>query len=736
MKNINFIQGTILYFCILLLCLTGNANADDGISDVFGKTLNAFEKATSSNSPSKNSKDKNRKSKNSIPTSSSSSASPVSAVDFSWEPQKVDIMTEIQFKNSSKDESLKDEWEWDFGDGTNSTEKEPKHIFNKPGTYKVTLYGATKYDYSYQETKTITVLYPEPEQKHPAKQAIVFPKYSEEAETNNTIQPFGEILWRDSLLDVVRKLNNIEGIERLCVSFMRDVVRNTGDVSVKGVVDRKGLEEKLGECMFVANEDSLDVFKKDSRYVFYIDKHKNEIKCLKWYEAILKVTAFPIVISGLPFRLEVRFVLEPGIAIEKPENVFKETQFNSSFPLLIDRVVLWSDSSMVVSQWEKIAGLLHKKYGLFIKQTSHQGEYKRFYPSRWKGVLCFQAVDIFGNGIYAEVDKANRTFPSTADKCTIIYKKNIDYFKQELASLYSEHEIKVEQEKYAHLPESVSDVISVGRGANVSKWILPYGDLLWNDGLFDIITKLKNKEGVNKIEIVKVENSGRLVFVCDVYSVASKEELANILTHSIKDGLVRIHYDVSVQTFINANGEKSEYVGAGDDTDVGLRLRASSVSVLGVPCSIVVLFRSLPGYMLVYPEKVLHSNSGWVYPFTISKVLLMEDESVLSFSGNHVEYIVDKYRKSGAVEMDAESAKRRGLKGIFYRFQPRYDEFFAEDAFGSSVRVKCRKSRGDSVVCYERAESSFSVFSEKYEEHTRQIETAKINNKPKMDESL
>jgi PKD repeat protein len=30
-------------------------------------------------------------------------------------------------------------WSWDFGDGTNSTEKNPVHIYKKPGTYTVNL---------------------------------------------------------------------------------------------------------------------------------------------------------------------------------------------------------------------------------------------------------------------------------------------------------------------------------------------------------------------------------------------------------------------------------------------------------------------------------------------------------------------------------------------------------------------------------------------------------------------
>lgn len=48
----------------------------------------------------------------------------------------------ISFKNLSSNAT---EYFWSFGDGTSSTEKEPTHIYNKYGTYKVTL--TTKNDW-------------------------------------------------------------------------------------------------------------------------------------------------------------------------------------------------------------------------------------------------------------------------------------------------------------------------------------------------------------------------------------------------------------------------------------------------------------------------------------------------------------------------------------------------------------------------------------------------------------
>jgi PKD repeat protein len=56
--------------------------------------------------------------------------------NFTYKPVCV-----IQFTDLSKDAN---KWYWDFGDKTNSTQKNPLHTYNKPGTYNVTLKVSSK----------------------------------------------------------------------------------------------------------------------------------------------------------------------------------------------------------------------------------------------------------------------------------------------------------------------------------------------------------------------------------------------------------------------------------------------------------------------------------------------------------------------------------------------------------------------------------------------------------------
>lgn len=62
-------------------------------------------------------------------------SAPTNIADFSYEPERGIVPLQVHFFNRSKG-SLS-HFEWDFGDGINSTEENPVHVFEKPGKYVV-----------------------------------------------------------------------------------------------------------------------------------------------------------------------------------------------------------------------------------------------------------------------------------------------------------------------------------------------------------------------------------------------------------------------------------------------------------------------------------------------------------------------------------------------------------------------------------------------------------------------
>lgn len=88
----------------------------------------------------------------------------VPKASFTFSPENPSIQDTINITdNSSDDDGTITSWFWDFGDGTNSTEQNPMHVFNEKAKYKITLtvtdnQGAEN---SISQTVTMTNLQPE-----------------------------------------------------------------------------------------------------------------------------------------------------------------------------------------------------------------------------------------------------------------------------------------------------------------------------------------------------------------------------------------------------------------------------------------------------------------------------------------------------------------------------------------------------------------------------------------------
>lgn len=88
-----------------------------------------------------------------------------SRLNFNYRKLVITTESEVQVKEEILFESEIDPefiaWEWEFGDGKKSSEKDPIHRFEKAGTYEVTLTGFDMFGCSSVEKNTLQVLAPE-----------------------------------------------------------------------------------------------------------------------------------------------------------------------------------------------------------------------------------------------------------------------------------------------------------------------------------------------------------------------------------------------------------------------------------------------------------------------------------------------------------------------------------------------------------------------------------------------
>ncbi len=93
-----------------------------------------------------------------------SQASQGGRLDFNYRKLEINSDAEVQVAEEIVFESVISNdfiaWEWEFGDGKQSKEKDPIHLFEKPGTFDVILKAFDAYGCSSQESKTIQVSNP------------------------------------------------------------------------------------------------------------------------------------------------------------------------------------------------------------------------------------------------------------------------------------------------------------------------------------------------------------------------------------------------------------------------------------------------------------------------------------------------------------------------------------------------------------------------------------------------
>jgi len=79
---------------------------------------------------------------------------PEPVLRFTWSPQTPRYGEEVQFANDSNVELL---WNWDFGNGQKSTERNPKTAYAKPGVYSIRLVGVTQSGRQIAVSNTIAI---------------------------------------------------------------------------------------------------------------------------------------------------------------------------------------------------------------------------------------------------------------------------------------------------------------------------------------------------------------------------------------------------------------------------------------------------------------------------------------------------------------------------------------------------------------------------------------------------
>lgn len=188
------------------------------------------------------------------------------------------------------------------------------------------------------------------------------------------------------------------------------------------------------------------------------------------------------------------------------------------------------------------------------------------------------------------------------------------------------------------------------------KEIEPYGGISWNDGVFQVIQKIKKIEGITNI--TWVDPSGN-VHPIDLTAITTQEELNAAFEKMILQGLSRYrqppssqfsnnNLDMPLYPYKDASGNDKKYVSDSGliGNPFGNSLTAGPIILAGHPFTLCVAFKSYPGFAVQFPDQVikLPNYQGAVAPLAITSVKLVTDTNLSDDARNTIiDKLIAKY---------------------------------------------------------------------------------------------
>jgi hypothetical protein len=256
--------------------------------------------------------------------------------------------------------------------------------------------------------------------------------------TLKPIEPFGGLKWDDGVVQTIKKVNQMEGIEIFSV-----VRKQNSKVSLKGLVDDSEIIKTLTALVY------FDIMEQGS----YKDKDGARHPLAV---GIDELAAEPIYLKDRPFRMTLSFVSSPGFAIANPNAVFscilkkpdllaagipeKEVPASCSFALI--NVTLSSASPLQSDKIQELTQSLRDKYKAYnTLADSGQGEAN--------GELAFQ--DSSGNVIRSG-------WTSLADGNGSTLSINYSHSTNQLDQLYKAHLSDLENKASSKKPDQSDEL--------------------------------------------------------------------------------------------------------------------------------------------------------------------------------------------------------------------------------------------------------------------------------------
>lgn len=244
------------------------------------------------------------------------------------------------------------------------------------------------------------------------------------AHTQELIAPFGSLEWSDTITEALIKIQNMQGLEKVEISYSNE------SVDAKDTKGRDSVNAKLSQLLKIKRPR---FYEPDgvNRVSNWTEKYTAKSGAEKRFiPSTISIKASPINISGVPFNLEVNFTMQPGIDIVKPDQALYDNKINVSFPCAIEEVILMSKASSLADKFTDINTLILNKYKKFDKH----------------GILDPDSRGNIGNSVS---DLNGDSVDINSSKYSYFIRYNSRSFPKELDEAYRKHLAEIENKKNA-----------------------------------------------------------------------------------------------------------------------------------------------------------------------------------------------------------------------------------------------------------------------------------------------
>lgn len=236
------------------------------------------------------------------------------------------------------------------------------------------------------------------------------------------ISPYGGLKWEDDFFQVIEKLNKITDV----TSFISQMGLVLDKYDLSDIKTRDDLQKLFVKAYMKGKEKNSKFPNKvyKVQHVPAYDEKGNEVKVLR-YDSI-RLFLEPVVILGVPFKMEVSLNGAKGLAAKYPDKMIP-VDMDVFAHMILDKVELSSDSPLLSDKITEINTLLSKHYKVYFDKEVKEN--KRFTSlNEWKdNKISYTCRD--GSGSELLILLSER-------QCRLVYKSTA--FEKELDHAYKE----------------------------------------------------------------------------------------------------------------------------------------------------------------------------------------------------------------------------------------------------------------------------------------------------------